>query len=411
VDLIVRNARLRGREGLFDVGVVGERIAAIEPKLAAQAAKEINANGKLVAPTFIEPHIHLDKVLISEEVPSVKAGTLFEGIEHTWDRKRNYTVGDVAKRAGRVIRWAVQHGTTYIRTHVDVDTIGGLTPVEGLLQARAENAHLCDIQIIAFPQEGILKDPGTEDLMREAMRMGADVVGGMPHNEYTPEECNRHIDICFEIAKEFDADIDMHVDETDNPMSRTLQYLATKTIREGFHRRVTAGHTCALAAYDDPYAAWVIDTVRQAQIHMITNPVTNLMVQGRFDRQPIRRGITRVKELLAAGINVAYGQDCVKDPFYPIFGQADMLEVGMVVAHAAQFNTPQEIETLFDMPTVNSARILRLDNYGLEVGKTASFNIIDAPTVQEAFRTQPDRVVLRKGEVLAETQTSVSLYY
>lgn len=381
MDLIVRNAKLRDREGLFDIGVAGEKIQAIEPSLDGQGAKEIDADGKLVAPTFIEPHIHLDKALISEEVPSVDAGTLFEGIEHTWERKRNYTVEDVAERAGRVIRWAVQHGTTYLRTHVDVDTIGGLTPVEGLLRAREDNAHICDIQIIAFPQEGILKDPGTEDLMREAMRLGADVVGGMPHNEYIPEECNKHIDICFELAKEFDADIDMHVDETDNPMSRTLQYLATKTIREGYHGRVTVGHTCALAAYDDPYAAWVIDTVREAQMHMISNPVTNLMVQGRFDTQPIRRGITRVKELTAAGINVAYGQDCVKDPFYPIFGQADMLEVGMVVAHAAQFNTPKEMETLFDMPTVNSARILRLDDYGLEVGKTASFNIIDAPTV------------------------------
>ena len=173
MDLIVRNAKLRGREGLFDIGVTGEKIVAIEPQLAAQAVKELDADGKLVTPTFIEPHIHLDKVLVSEEVPSVETGTLFEGIEHTWERKRNYTAEDVAERAGRVIRWAVQHGTTYIRTHVDVDTIGGLTPREGLLQAREENAHICDIQIIAFPQEGILKDPGAEDLMREAMRMAS----------------------------------------------------------------------------------------------------------------------------------------------------------------------------------------------------------------------------------------------
>lgn len=247
--------------------------------------------------------------------------------------------------------------------------------------------------------------------MIKSMEMGADVVGGMPYNEMTEDDSKRHIDICFEIAKKFDADIDMHVDETDDPNARTLQYLAAKTIKEGWHGRVTAGHTCALAAYNPYYAAKVIGLIKQAQMNMVTNPATNLMLEGRLDQQPIRRGITRVKELLALGVNVVYGQDCLKDTFYPTFGQADMLEVGLITAHAAQFSMPKEIETLFDMPTVRSAKMLRLSDYGLEEGKSASFNIIDAETVQEAFRTQADRLyVFRKGRLLSETRTISKLH-
>ena len=406
MDLIIRNARLRDRKVLADIGIEGERIAAIETSLAVPAAVEIDARGDLVAPSFIDPHVHLDKALISEAVRDNVSGTLVEAIEIIWEKKQTYTTEEIVDRAGRVVEWAVANGTTTLRSHVDVDTIGGLKPMEGVLAARERCADLADIQIVAFPQEGILKDPGTEELMREAMRMGADAVGGMPYNEYTPADSARHIDIAFAIAAEFDADIDMHVDETDDPSARTLQLLAAKTIREGYEGRVTAGHTCALAAYDDPYAAKVIDMVRKAGINMITNPATNLMLQGRFDKQPLRRGITRVRELMAAGVNVGYGQDCLKDTFYPTFGQADLLEVGLITAHAAHLSMPADIEALFDMPTKNAARILRLEDYGLEVGKTASLNVIAAPTVQEAFRTRPDRrYVIRKGKVLAETRT------
>jgi len=354
--------------------------------------------------------VHLDKALISEAVRDNVSGTLGEAIEIIWEKKKTYTTDEIVERAGRVIEWAVRNGTTILRSHVDVDTIGGLKPLEGVLAVRERWADLVDIQIVAFPQEGILKDPGAEDLMREAMRMGADVVGGMPYNEFTVEDSRRHIDIAFAIAAEHDADLDMHVDETDDPGARTLQYLAAKTIREGYEGRVTAGHTCALAAYEDPYAAKVIGMVEKARINMITNPATNLMLQGRFDCQPVRRGITRVRELMAAGVNVAYGQDCLKDTFYPTFGQADMLEVGLITAHAAHLSMPADIEALFDMPTINSARILRLADYGLEAGRAASLNVIAAPTVQEAFRTRPDRrYVIRRGRIVAETRTESRL--
>lgn len=411
MDLIVRNARLRGSKKTVDIGVSGEKIAKISSKIQEKGKKEIDAGGKLVAPTFIDPHLHLDKALISEVVGENKSGTLAEAIEIIWNKKKKYTIDDIVERAGRVIQWAVSHGTTFLRTHVDVDSIGGLKPLEGLLEVRKTYKDLVDIQIVAFPQEGIIQDAPTEKLMRKAMEMGADVVGGMPYNEMTDDDSKKHIQYALRLAKEFDADIDMHVDETDDPGARTLQYLAATAIKDGYKGRVTAGHTCALAAYDDSYAAKVINLLKQADMNMITNPATNLMLQGRRDKQPIRRGITRVKELIEAGINVCYGQDCLKDTFYPTFGQADMLEVGLITAHAVQFSMPEEIETLFNMPTVNAAKVLRLKDYGIAVGNTASFNVIDAETVQEAFRTQADRLyVIKRGKIVAETKTTVKIY-
>jgi cytosine deaminase len=411
MDLIVRNARLRKKKALVDIGVQGERIIKIARRISGRARKVIDANGRLVTPTFVDPHLHLDKALISEVVRENKTGTLMEAIEIIWEKKKRYTIEDNVARAGRVIEWGVKNGTTIFRSHVDVDTVGGLKPLRGVVEARKRYRDIADVQIVAFPQEGILQNQGTEDLMREAMEMGADLVGGMPYNEMTDDDSKRHIDICFEIAKEYDADIDMHVDETDDPNARTLQYLAAKTIRENYHGRVTACHTCALGSYDPYYAAKVVDLVRQARMNMVTNPATNLMLEGRLDRGPIRRGLTRVKELLEAGVNVVYGQDCLKDTFYPTWGQADMLEVGLIAAHAVQFTWPREIETLFDMPTVRSATMLRLRDYGIEVGRTASFNVIDAETVQEAFRTQADRLyVIRKGRIVARTKTSSKLY-
>jgi cytosine deaminase len=411
MDLIIRNAMTREKDGRVDIGIKGAKIRRIAKKLNGRARNEIDAKGNLVTSTFIDPHLHLDKALISEVVRENVTGTLTEAIEIIWNKKKKYTIKDIVNRAGRAIRWGVKNGTTIFRTHVDVDNIGKLMPLKGLLEVREEYQDVCDIQIVAFPQEGIIKNKGTEKLMRQAMELGADVVGGMPYNEYTYDDSKKHIDIAFQIAKEFNADIDMHIDETDDPDARTLEYLAAKTIKEGWQGRVTAGHTCALAAYDDSYASEVIGMVKEAEINIITNPATNLMLQGRFDKQPIRRGITRVKELLEAGVNVCYGQDCLKDTFYPTWGREDMLEVGLITAHAAQFTMPKEIEILFDMPTINAARVLRLKNYGIKVGNPASLNIIDAKNVQEAFRIQADRLyVIRKGKVIARTKTISELF-
>jgi len=403
MDLLIRNAKIVGQGGLKDIAIEAGRIAKIG-KITKRARKTIDAEGMLVSPAFIDPHIHLDKVLIAEDLRPNVSGTLMEAIELIWERKRRYTVADIKRRAGEVISMAALNGTTRMRTHVDVDTIGGVMPLKGLLATRKEFKGLMDLQIVAFPQEGIVRDPGAEELMRKAMELGADLVGGMPHHERSHEEAKHHIDIAFDIAREFDADIDMHVDETDDPNSRSLEYLAEKTITEGYQGRVTAGHTCALAAYPDDYAREVIRKVKLAEINMITNPATNLVIQGRGDRQPIRRGITRVKELLAAGVNVTFGQDCVDDAFYP-FGRADMLEVALITAHAAQLTTPAEIETVFKMMTTNAARTLGvLDDYGIAVGKRADIIILDAESPKDAIRRQVNRrYIIKDGRVAAET--------
>ena len=411
MDLIIRNGKLRNREGIWDIGIKDGKIAAISKNISEKAEQEIDAQGKLTVPSFIDPHIHLDKVNIVEVVRPNKSGTLKEAIEIIWDKKAKYTTEDIVERAGDVIKRGAINGTTRMRSHVDVDTIGGLKPLEGVLAAKEKYKDIMDIEVVAFPQEGIIKDPGCEELIWKAMESGADIVGGMPANEHTPDDSRKHIEICFDIAEKFDADVDMHVDETDDPFYRTLEMLADETIKRGWQGRVTAGHTCALAAYDDHYASYVIDKVKKSGIHMITNPVTNLMLQGRNDKQPVRRGITRVKELLEAGVNVSFGQDCVKDTFYP-FGSADLLQVALITAHAAHMSMPHEIEKVFDMMTYDAAKILRLENYGLEEGKDADIVIIDAFTVNDAIRLQPARLyVIKGGKIIAKSENKRELNF
>jgi cytosine deaminase len=406
IDLLIRDVQPWGEPGRRDLAIGAGRFMPAD----GPARQVIDAGGRLAVPGFVEPHIHLDKAFIRGEVPVNRSGTLTEAIEIIWDKKRRYTVEEVAARACRVIESAAANGVTRMRSHVDVDMIGGLVPLDGVVAARDRCRDLVDLQIVAFPQEGILQNDGTEALMRRAMARGADLVGGMPFNERSSEDSRRHIEIAFDIAMTFDADIDMHVDETDNPAARTLEMLADATLRHGWEGRVTAGHTCALAGYPDDYAERVIAKVKQARIHMITNPATNLMLQGRLDRQPKRRGITRVGELLAAGINVAFGQDCVEDTFYP-FGRVDPLEVALITAHAAHLSQPAEIETLFAMPTYHAARILRLADYGFQAGALADLVLLDATSPAEAIAARADRLtVIKRGRIVAETRTARRLF-
>ena len=405
VDLVIKNVQLQGRSGLASINIVNGKIDAVVDAAARpnEAKRVVDAAGRLLVPAFIDCHIHLDKTNIVDVVRPNRSGTLSEAIEIIWEKKRRYTLEDIIERAGKTVGWGVDHGTTRFRTHVDVDSIGGLTPLQGLLEVRKQFAGVADIEIVAFPQEGILQDPGTELLMRQAMEAGADVVGGMPANERSPRDSRRHVDLVFEIAQAFDADVDMHVDETDDPFYRTLEMVVDKTAQTGRGGRVTAGHTCALAAYDDHYANYVMDKARDAGVNFITNPVTNLMLQGRLDRQPKRRGITRVKELLERRITVAFGQDCVRDTFYP-FGKADMLEVALITAHAAHMSLPAEIETVFAMCTNQAAKILRVeDEYGIRVGARADLVLLDCESVSDAIRLQPSRLlVMRAGMVLRD---------
>jgi cytosine deaminase len=402
MDLIVRHARLRGRPDPVDIGIAEGRIQRIEPRLAGSAAREIDAAGQLTTPSFVEPHIHLDKALTADRARENTTNFFEDSIALMREVKRGYTVEDVAARATEVIRWLVGHGVTFVRSYVDVDTIAGLTALDGVLAARQRCRRLAQVELIAFPQEGIFTDPGTDELMARALERGADVVGGMPFAEAIDEDSRHHTDLVFALARRFDCDVQMHVDESDDPGATTLHYYAVKAVREGWTGRVAADHVTALAAYDDVYAARVIDLVARAQMSVVTLP-GKLMRGGIRDREPRRRGITRVKELLAAGVNVAYGQDVIKDGFIPVFGTGDPLQVGFLLAYAAQFSTRADIETLYDMATVNGARLMRLPGYGLAVGCRADLVIVAAPSVQEAYRTQPPRLaVIHDGRVVAE---------
>ena len=409
MDLVIRHARVRGQQALVDIAVEKETIAAVGPGLAGKAAREIDAAGRLVAPGFVNLHLHADKSLLGEVMRPNVSGTLPEAIEITNDFKRTYDPREVAGRAGRVIEAGVKNGTTFFRLFSDVGTIGGLRAAQGLLLAREKYRDVCRIQVVAFPQEGIARDPGAAELLDEALKEGCEVVGGLPWYEYTDEEARQHIDICFGLARKHDLDIHMLVDDTDDANSRSLEYLALKTMREGFQGRVTASHCGAMAGYNDVYAAKVVDMVATAGVTISVNAHINLVCSARLDREPRRRGIARVKELLARGVNVISSQDDVNDPYYP-FGKPDQLEVATMIAHTAQLTLPHELEQVFDMVTVNAARAARLSDYGIAAGCRADLVVVDAPSVHEALRLQPPRLhVITNGREVARSRLTQEL--
>jgi cytosine/creatinine deaminase len=403
MNLLVRNARLRDRDQLADIRIEHGRITAVGPDLGASAPQTIDAAGDLVIPGFVNLHLHADKSLLGEVMRPNVSGTLPEAIEITNEFKRKYDPQEVAQRAGRVIETGVKNGTTFFRLFADVGTIGGLRAAQGLLLARQKYKGYCDIQVVAFPQEGIARDPGAAELLDEAVKEGCDVIGGLPWYEYTDEEARQHIDVCFDLAKRHDRDIHMLVDDTDDANSRSLEYLALKTMREGFHGRVAASHCGAMAGYNDVYAAKVIDMVASANITISVNAHINLVCSARLDREPRRRGIARVKELLARGVNVVSSQDDVDDPYYP-FGKPDQLEVALMMAHTAQLTLPHELEQVLDMVTVNAARAAQLSGYGIAPGNKADLVVLGAPSVREALRLQPPRRhVVKNGFEIART--------
>jgi cytosine/creatinine deaminase len=409
MNLLVRNARLRDRHEPVDILIEDGRIKAVGPGLGAAAPQTIDAAGDLVVPAFVNLHLHADKSLLGEVMRPNVSGTLPEAIEITNEFKRKYDPQEVAQRAGRVIETGVKNGTSFFRLFSDVGTIGGLRAARGLLLAREKDKGYCDIQVVAFPQEGIARDPGAAELLDEAIKEGCDVVGGLPWYEYTDEEARQHIDICFELAKRHDRDIHMLVDDTDDANSRSLEYLALKTMREQFHGRVAASHCGAMAGYNDVYAAKVIDMVASANITISVNAHINLVCSARLDREPRRRGIARVKELLARGVNVVSSQDDVDDPYYP-FGKPDQLEVALMIAHTAQLTLPHELEQVLDMVTVNAARAARLSDYGIAPGKKADLVVLGAASVREALRLQPPRRhVVKNGYEVARTTITQEL--
>jgi cytosine deaminase len=392
-----------------DVVVDGERIVQAGPGAAAGVSESVDGARRLLLPAFIDGHVHLDKVLIRDELRE-HDGTLAGAIDAIHDRKRHYSVDDVRARATAVIEESVRLGTTRLRSHVDVDTIGGLVPLEGVMAASADCADIAEVRTIAFPQEGLLGDPGAFQLMEAALEMGAGVVGGMPHWELDEASQREHVRLCFELAERFDRDLDMHVDETDDGGIRTLEMVADEALARGFVGRVTAGHVCSLAAADDEYADRVIAKCLRAEISIASNPVTNLVLQGRGDRGLIRRGTTRIGEFRAAGVNMLFGQDCIKDGFYP-FGRGSMLEVALISAHAAHLTSRDDIAYALGAITDAPATAMRLSDYGVRAGAHADMQLLPVPSWSEALRLQPppDKVWFR-GRLVAENSVRSEIH-
>ncbi|MGI8872621.1 MAG: cytosine deaminase [Candidatus Limnocylindria bacterium] len=407
--LIVRNARLHPTNGQagepVDVAVEGDRIAAIRPRrqLKANGSTELDAEGGLLSPPLVDPHIHLDAVLTVGEPRHNASGTLIEGILTWAERKRELTIDDVKRRARQAIHWEVAQGTGLIRSHVDVCD-PKLTALRALLELREEVRDLVDLRLIAFPQDGILSFPDGPELMREALRLGCDVIGGIPHYEWTREDGVAEVHLLFELARETGKGIDLHCDETDDEQSRFLEVVAADTMRSGMQGRVVAGHTTAMGSYNDAYAFKLLQILRRAGVSIVANPLDNIALQGRFDSYPKRRGMTRVKELDAAGVNVACGHDSIMDPWYPL-GRGSMLDaVGMLV-HVGQMTGRSELFRAYEMVTTNAARAAEIDVWRVAEGCPANFVVFDCRDEAEAIRLRPAaRWVVRRGKVVAETE-------
>jgi cytosine/creatinine deaminase len=400
IDLILRNARVAGQDALTDLGIAGDRLV---PAGAGEAASQvIDLGGRLVTPPLVEPHIHLDAVLtVGQPRPNV-SGSLFEGIAVWAERVRDLSYQDVQTRVRQVLRWQLACGVQHVRSHVDVCD-PELTALRALVDVRDEVRGMLDLQLVAFPQQGILGFDGGRDLMRKAVELGADVVGGIPHYELTREDGVESVKFAMALADEHGLRVDIHCDETDDDHSRFVEVMAAETIRRGMSGRVTASHTTAMHSYNSAYAYRLIRNIARAGLHMVTNPLDNSVLQGRFDTGPIRRGHTRVKQLQEAGVNVCIGHDSVMDPWYPL-GYGDPLQAAFVLVHLGQMSGDQELRRLIDMITVSPAAALGVPDYGLRTGGPADLVVFDAPSEADALRlVAPRTLVLRGGKIVARS--------
>lgn len=396
------NARLRGREGLHCIELEGARIAAIasQPAPVDITGDELDATGNLVVPPFVEPHIHLDATLTAGEPAWNMSGTLFEGIERWAERKALVTHEDTKTRAKKAIDMLVEHGIQHVRTHVDV-TDPTLAALKAMLEVREETRQLIDLQIVAFPQEGIESYKGGRELMAEAIALGADVVGGIPHFENTREQGVSSIRFLMDLAERTGCLVDVHCDETDDPQSRFLEVLAEEARVRDIGERVTASHTTAMGSWDNAYCSKLFRLLKQSRINFVSCPTESIHLQGRFDTFPKRRGLTRVAELDRAGLNVCFGQDSIVDPWYPL-GNGNILrilEAGLHICHMLGY---ADLQRALDLITEHSARALQLgERYGLEVGRPANLLILSAASDYEMLRSQGHALVsIRNGEVL-----------
>jgi cytosine deaminase len=405
LDILVKGGVLAdGRQA--DVAIAGGRIVAVEAGIEAEAAEVIDARGRLVSAPFADCHFHMDATL-SYGRPRVNAsGTLLEGIALWAELKRIQTRDEIVARALDYCREAVGRGVLAIRSHVDV-TDPTFATVEALLEVRERVKGTLDLQLVAFPQDGWFRSPGAEAQVIRALDAGVDIVGGIPHFERTMADGAASVRAACELAADRGLMVDLHCDESDDPLSRHIETLAAETIRCGLQRRVAGSHLTSMHSMDNYYVAKLLPLIAEAQVAAIPNPLINITLQGRMDTYPKRRGMTRVPELRAAGVTVAFGQDCVRDPWYPL-GSGDMLEVAHMGLHVALMTAPDQMRAAFEMVTEAPARIMGLD-FGIEPGRRGSLVVLDAPDPIEAIRLRPARLaVVSDGRVVARTAPALT---
>ena len=402
-DLLLRDCRLPdGRAA--DVGCEGGFIAEIGALAGRPSNRTIDCGGRVVTPGLVDAHVHLDKALLSARTPSVE-GTLEEAIRVTGEAKADFTVEDIRARARRLLDLAVGHGTTSMRGHVEVDPIVGLKGLEALLPLQAEYAPAIDLQLCAFAQEGIVKSPGTEELLVQALRGGANLVGGCPYNDSDPRA---HIDIVFRLAREFDVDADFHVDFSDEPCHLDIRYIAEQTIRHGWQGRVAVGHLTEISALPPPEQDAIVAAIRDAGIGVIMLPATDLYLMGRKDQRNVRRGLAPARRLLAAGVPVAAATNNVRNAFTPV-GTADPALMGFLIAVGCHMGSRQDLRDALAMLTEHPARILRLDRYGLAAGRRADLIVWEAQDAEDTVATlAPRRIVVKGGRVSVEHERAVT---
>jgi len=399
-ELLVKNATLPDGRTSIDIGCSKGKIVALENGISAEAKDTIDAKGWLVAPPFVDPHFHMDATLSLGNPRMNVSGTLLEGIALWGELKKLQSIEDIVERALKYCDLATSMGIGAIRSHVDTcdDELKG---VQALLEVRKQVKDYIDLQLVAFPQDGVLRDPTALENTIRALDMGVDIVGGIPHFERTMQQGADSVKLLCELAAERGLMVDMHCDESDDPLSRHIETLAYETKRLGLQGRVAGSHLTSMHSMDNYYVSKLIPLIIEAEVHAIPNPLINIMLQGRHDTYPKRRGQTRVRELRDAGITVGFGSDCVMDPWYSL-GRADMLDVAFMGLHVGQLSSREDMAWCFQAVTENSAKIMGLDGYGIAVGCNANFNILQAQNSIEAVRLRAHRInIIRQGRVIA----------
>ncbi|MDY2777749.1 MAG: amidohydrolase family protein [Collinsella sp.] len=403
MDILIRHASVPGCDGLVDVAVQGKKIADVGPGLEYEAARIIDAGGKVLIPALVDSHIHLDKAYIMDRLPN-KSGTLREAIEVTAKLKPTFTKEDIVERATRAMRALVERGTTYIRTHAEFDPAQGFTGFETVMELREKYRDIMDIQVVAFPQEGIFKCEGVEQMMVQALDMGADVVGAIPYND---NPVDKHLDFVFELAKKYDKPLDFHQDFKDDADNITIEEICDRTIAEGMQGRVSVGHLTALGALSDKELEPILKKMAEAQISVMCLPMTDLHLGARNDEFNVRRAVTPVRKLRDAGVNVCFATNNIRNAFTP-YGTGDLFQVAMLGIPVCHLGGADDLPSVLPMITTNPAKALGLVDYGIAKGSKADMVLLDTASIKTAVIDIPERLyVIKNGKVIVETSKSV----